>query len=113
MSGAGSPASSAAALLTLAFVLVFNFFLFRVDGRPDRPSSPACPVAPDKEIEKLKADYGLDKPLLGQFVDYVGDTLDARPRDQPADARAGLGPRSRTRCRGRCCWSGPGRCWRR
>jgi peptide/nickel transport system permease protein len=33
------------------------------------------PQSTPEEIEKLRADYGLDKPLSGQFVDYVGDTL--------------------------------------
>jgi peptide/nickel transport system permease protein len=65
----------AAALLTLVFVLVFNFFLFRVMGDPTSQLA-RLPQATPQEIEKLRADYGLDKPLLtGQFVDYVGDTL--------------------------------------
>ncbi len=88
----------AAALLTLAFVIVFNFFLFRVMGDPTTQLA-RLPQSTPEEIEKLRADYGLDKPLLtGQFVDYVGDTLRARPRDQPALARGRSGPRSRRRC---------------
>jgi peptide/nickel transport system permease protein len=63
----------AAALLTLAFVIVFNFFLFRLVGDPTTQLA-RLPQASPQEIEQLKADYGLDKPLLGQFVDYVGDT---------------------------------------
>jgi peptide/nickel transport system permease protein len=63
-----------AALLTLAFVIVFNFFLFRVMGDPTTQLA-RLPQATPEEIEKLRADYGLDKPLSGQFVDYVGDTL--------------------------------------
>jgi peptide/nickel transport system permease protein len=66
---------TAAALLTLAFVIVFNFFLFRVMGDPTTQLV-RLPQSTPEEIEKLRADYGLDKPLLtGQFVDYVGDTL--------------------------------------
>jgi peptide/nickel transport system permease protein len=66
---------TAAALLTLAFVIVFNFFLFRVMGDPTKQLV-RLPQSTPEEIEKLRADYGLDKPLLtGQFVDYVGDTL--------------------------------------
>jgi peptide/nickel transport system permease protein len=66
---------TAAALLTLAFVVVFNFFLFRVMGDPTTQLV-RLPQSTPEEIEKLRADYGLDKPLLtGQFVDYVGDTL--------------------------------------
>jgi peptide/nickel transport system permease protein len=64
----------AAALLTLTFVVVFNFFLFRVMGDPTTQLA-RLPNASSEEIEKLRADYGLDKPLSGQFVDYVGDTL--------------------------------------
>jgi peptide/nickel transport system permease protein len=32
------------------------------------------PRAEPEEIQQLRAYYGLDKPLLGQFADYVGDT---------------------------------------
>jgi peptide/nickel transport system permease protein len=33
------------------------------------------PHATPHEIKKLRAYYGIDKPITGQFVDYVGDTL--------------------------------------
>jgi peptide/nickel transport system permease protein len=59
---------------TLAFVIVFNFFLFRVMGDPTSQLA-RLPQASPEEIDQLKADYGLDKPLGGQFTDYVGDTL--------------------------------------
>jgi peptide/nickel transport system permease protein len=62
------------ALATLAFVLVFNFFLFRVMGDPTTQLA-RLPRATPQEIEKLRAYYGIDKPITGQFVDYVGDTL--------------------------------------
>jgi peptide/nickel transport system permease protein len=62
-----------AAFLTLIFVLVFNFFLFRVMGDPTTQLA-KLPRATPEEIQQLRAAYGLDKPLLGQFVDYVGDT---------------------------------------
>jgi peptide/nickel transport system permease protein len=65
---------AAAALVTLAFVLVFNFFLFRVMGDPTTQLA-RLPRATPQEIAKLRAAYGLDKPLVGQFADYVGDTL--------------------------------------
>ncbi len=79
-----------AAFLTLIFVLVFNFFLFRVMGDPTTQLA-RLPRATPQEIQKLRAAYGLDKPLLGQFVDYVGDT-----------ARLDLGVSQRTR---RSVWS--------
>jgi peptide/nickel transport system permease protein len=64
----------AAALVTLAFVLVFNFFLFRVMGDPTTQLA-RLPRATPEEIKKLRANYGLDKPITGQFLDYAGDTL--------------------------------------
>jgi peptide/nickel transport system permease protein len=64
----------AAALLTFAFVLVFNFFLFRVMGDPTTQLA-RLPRATPEEIKKLRANYGLDKPITGQFADYASDTL--------------------------------------
>ena len=63
-----------AAFLTLIFVLVFNFFLFRVMGDPTSQLA-RLPRADPAEIQQLQAYYGLDKPLPGQFADYVGDTV--------------------------------------
>ena len=74
MSGRWLGRKLAAAVLTLAFVLVFNFFLFRIMGDPTAQLA-RLPRATPEEIVKLKQAYGLDKPLLGQFADYVGDTL--------------------------------------
>jgi peptide/nickel transport system permease protein len=74
MSGRWLAGKVAASLLTLVFVIIFNFFLFRVMGDPTTQLA-RLPQATPKELEQLKADYGLDKPLGGQFVDYVGDTL--------------------------------------
>jgi peptide/nickel transport system permease protein len=66
----------AQALLTLLFVLCFNFFLFRV-----MPGDPAALLLrgsaafnPDN-VEQVKEDLGLDQPLPRQFVTYMGDTL--------------------------------------
>jgi peptide/nickel transport system permease protein len=63
------------ALLTLVFVLVFNFFLFRVI-----PGNPAQILARNKllpidSVRELERDFGLDKPLPQQFTIYVEDTL--------------------------------------
>ncbi len=74
MSGRWLAGKVGAALLTLLFVLVFNFFLFRVMGDPTAQLT-RLPGATEAEIADLRADYGLDKPLPGQFVDYLGDTL--------------------------------------
>jgi peptide/nickel transport system permease protein len=64
----------AAALLTLVFVLIFNFFLFRGLGDPTTQLA-RLPQTNPQEIEQLRAEYGLDKPLIGQFADYAGDTV--------------------------------------
>jgi peptide/nickel transport system permease protein len=74
VSGRWLAGKAAAALLTLVFVLVFNFFLFRVMGDPTNQLA-KLPRATPQEIAKLKEAYGLDKPLLGQFADYLHDTV--------------------------------------
>jgi peptide/nickel transport system permease protein len=63
------------AVVSLLLVVVLGFFLFRVlPGDPvqtmtrDRPTTPA-------QIAALRERLGLDKPLLTQFVDYVGGLL--------------------------------------
>jgi peptide/nickel transport system permease protein len=74
MSGRWLAGKTAAAVLTLVFVIVFNFFLFRVMGDPTTQFT-RIPNATQQELDDLRAEYGLDKPLLtGQFADYVGDT---------------------------------------
>ena len=67
-------AKALGALVTLVFVLVFNFFLVRVMGDPTTQLA-RLPRATPEEIVKLRAYYGLDKPLLGQFGDYAKDTV--------------------------------------
>jgi peptide/nickel transport system permease protein len=73
MTGRWLAGKLAAVALTLAFVLVFNFFLFRVMGDPTTQLA-RLPRATPQEIAKLRSAYGLDKPLMGQFADYVRDT---------------------------------------
>jgi peptide/nickel transport system permease protein len=61
------------ALGTLLFVLVFNFFLFRViGGDPARTLLRNKLVSPEV-VANLRKDFGLDKPLIQQFVVYVDD----------------------------------------
>jgi peptide/nickel transport system permease protein len=67
-------AKALGALITLVFVLVFNFFLFRVMGDPTAQLA-RLPRATPQEIVRLRAYYGLDKSLLGQFGDYARDTV--------------------------------------
>ena len=64
------------ALLTLAFVMVFNFFLFRVvpSDRLELLFQDTEIFAPP-DIEELTQDLGLDEPLPQQFLIYAQDTL--------------------------------------
>jgi peptide/nickel transport system permease protein len=65
------------AFFTLIFVLVFNFFLFRV-----MPGDPVRLLVKKNGVRLTEAaqatlthDLGLDKPIPAQFVDYVSKTL--------------------------------------
>jgi peptide/nickel transport system permease protein len=63
------------ALGTLLFVLSFNFFLFRV-----MPGDPIALLARSErlspaEVAEQRAAFGLDKPLVSQYVFYLGQTL--------------------------------------
>jgi peptide/nickel transport system permease protein len=62
-----------AAFVTLIFVLVFNFFLFRVMGDPTTQLA-RVPGSTPAETAKLRHDLGLDRSLPGQFVEYAKDT---------------------------------------
>jgi peptide/nickel transport system permease protein len=56
-------------------VLVLNFFLFRIlPGDPARVLTRISRASPTV-IKELRAEFGLDRPLPAQFVDYVGDTM--------------------------------------
>src|SRR5262245_32317619 len=73
MTGRWLAGKALASVLTLVFVIVFNFFLFRIMGDPTSQLV-RIPNTTPEQIEQLKADYGLDKPLLGQCAGYAGDT---------------------------------------
>jgi peptide/nickel transport system permease protein len=67
-------AKGALALGTLVFVLVFNFFLFRIASDPEldiRRNNRLTPQQQDALIEER----GLRESLLTQFRIYAGDTL--------------------------------------
>lgn len=60
---------------TLLFVVIFNFFLFRVV-----PGDPVTRIARSEGLtleqrEALAAEYGLDKPMLAQLPGYIGSML--------------------------------------
>ncbi|MEX1100895.1 MAG: ABC transporter permease [Actinomycetota bacterium] len=63
------------AAFTIVFVVSFNFFLFRI-----MPSDPVAILTriegkqlSDTERQEKIAELGLDKPLVPQFFDYMGD----------------------------------------
>ena len=65
----------AGSVLTLAFVLVFNFFLFRVV-----PTDPVASMfrgrgVPQEALDNLRTAFGLDQPILTQFVYFVRETV--------------------------------------
>jgi peptide/nickel transport system permease protein len=63
------------ALGTLAFVVVFNFFLFRVvEGDPVANLFRGRNLTPEQK-EQLRVEFGLDGSLWEQFVSYVQQTL--------------------------------------
>ena len=64
------------ALLTLAFVMVFNFFLFRVIPSDSLELLlPGTTAINPTNVEQLTQDLGLGKPLPQQFLIYAQDTL--------------------------------------
>jgi peptide/nickel transport system permease protein len=65
----------AGSLGSLAFMLVLNFFLFRVlPGDPVRTLARNRLVS-QKQIDELTATLGLDQPLHVQFVTYLKNTF--------------------------------------
>jgi peptide/nickel transport system permease protein len=64
----------AGSLVTLAFVLVFNFFLFRVVQKDPVGSLFRGSRVPRARLEQMRADFGLDKSLPEQFVLYLRET---------------------------------------
>jgi peptide/nickel transport system permease protein len=63
------------AIITIVFVLAFNFFLFRVI-----PGNPVQLLArnkllPKESVEELEEDFGLKESLPEQFVLYMQDTV--------------------------------------
>ncbi len=68
------------ALGSLFFVLVLNFFLFRV-----LPGDPARTLGrgrfkTEAQLEAFRAQYGLDQPLPQQFLTYLQEHVHRRPR---------------------------------
>jgi peptide/nickel transport system permease protein len=63
------------AFLTILFILILNFFLFRMmPGSPDRILTRNPNISAEVKAQ-LREKWGLDRPLPEQFVVYVGSTL--------------------------------------
>lgn len=61
--------------LTFVFVLVFNFFLFRIVPKDPIGSLFRGRNVPRATVDNLRAAFGLDEPMLTQFFYYVRETL--------------------------------------
>jgi peptide/nickel transport system permease protein len=61
--------------LTFVFVLVFNFFLFRIVPKDPIGSLFRGRNVPRETLENLRAAFGLDEPVFTQFIYYVRETL--------------------------------------
>jgi peptide/nickel transport system permease protein len=60
---------------TLAFVLVFNFFLFRVVQKDPVGSMFRGRNVPQAKLDQMRAEFGLDDSMLHQFGLYLRETL--------------------------------------
>lgn len=60
-------------VLTAFLIITFNFFLFRVlPGDPVRMLF-KDPRIPPEALEQLRASFGLDKPVLVQYLYYLAN----------------------------------------
>jgi peptide/nickel transport system permease protein len=66
---------AAGSVLTLVFVLIFNFFLFRVVQTDPIGSLFRGRNVPRETIENLRTAFGLDESTLTQFFYYIRETL--------------------------------------
>lgn len=64
----------AGAFGTLVFVLIVNFFLFRVVAKDPFGSLLRGSRVPAERVAKLRADFGLDEPTWKQFLLYLRQT---------------------------------------
>ncbi len=62
------------ALITLAFVLVFNFFLFRIVQSDPVANMFRGRNIPAERLEQLRSEFGIDRPLPTQFALYLRET---------------------------------------
>jgi peptide/nickel transport system permease protein len=63
------------AVVSLLMVVVLGFFLFRVlPGDPVKTMTHGQPIG-TRQLLALRSELGLDKPLIVQFFDYLGNLL--------------------------------------
>ena len=62
-------------IISLLLVVVLGFFLFRVlPGDPIKTMTHGAPIG-TKQLLALRAQLGLDRPLIAQFFSYLGNLL--------------------------------------
>ena len=90
---------AALALLVCLTVLVISFALTRLSG--DLAISIAGPNATAQDVAIIRKNYGLDRPLPVQFVDWAVACARGRSRPLLSLSRAGCRPDQGTDCRSR------------
>jgi peptide/nickel transport system permease protein len=68
------PRKIVGSILTLIFVLIFNFFLFRVVQTDPVATLFRGRNIPAERLAELRREFGIDKPLPEQFVLYLRET---------------------------------------
>jgi len=65
------------ALVTIAFITLINFVLFRaMPGSPERVILRGTPGVTTAQLEAARIRWGLDKPVFpDQFIAYIGATV--------------------------------------
>ena len=103
----GTPAArSLGALGSLVFMLVVNFFLFRVlPGDPARTLGRGRLSTPE-QLEEFNKTYGLTSRSAQQFVTFLKNTLHGDLGLLAPLPQHGLRRSWSTGCGRPCCWSG-------
>ena len=74
------------AVLSLAFVLVFNFFLFRVLPGDPAKNLTRNRLVPAEQVQVLRESFGLGKPLPQQFATVRAATPSAATWASPTSS---------------------------
>ena len=64
-----------ASVFTVFIVITVVFFISRVIGNPIEYLLPTDVPTSTEEVERLKKQFGLDRPIPVQYVEYLGDLL--------------------------------------